>query len=97
MSRTLSLYTLPHMKSRLNRLQTDVTLDEEFLKRLDAAQSELLTKGLHLIESDADDQLLVVDLACYRYLNRDQPGGVPDWLRLRIRERWFSTKGRAAL
>jgi ABC-type phosphate transport system auxiliary subunit len=94
MSNALSLLALPHLKTRLNRLQSDARIDDELLKRLDAAQSELQTKGVNLIESDADDQLILVDLAAYRYLNRDQPGAMPDWLRLRIRERWFSMKGR---
>ena len=36
------------------------------------------------------DLMLVVDSAVWAYQNRDKPGGMPDWLRLRRRERWIS-------
>jgi len=95
MSAALTTLCLPHLKARLNRLASDTTLDDTLSMRLNAAQSELLDRGVHLIEDDADDQMILVDLAAYRYLNRDQPGGMPDWLRFRLKQRWMSLKGRA--
>ena len=75
-------------KARLNRLQSDTTLDEYLQSRIDAAVSELEGTGIHLTDS-ADDLMLVVDYAVEQYQGRDKPGGLPDWLRLRRRERWL--------
>jgi len=33
--------------------------------------------------------MLVVDYTCWAYANRDANTGMPDWLRLRRRERWL--------
>lgn len=75
------------VKTRLNRLATDTTLDEYFQARINAAIGELEATGITLTDSTAD-LLLVVDYAVWQYQNRDTPGSMPEWLRLRRRERW---------
>lgn len=75
------------VKTRLNRLATDTALDEYFQARINAAIGELQATGITLTDSTAD-LLLVVDYAVWQYQNRDAPGSMPEWLRLRRRERW---------
>jgi hypothetical protein len=81
------------MKARQNRSLSDTTLDNLYLAMLAAAESELARKGIAL-QDDDDDKMLLVDYATWRYQSRDQAGASPAWLRLRIRERWLSNKGR---
>ena len=75
------------VKARLNRLQSDTTLDTYFTARINAAVQELEGTGINLADT-AEDLLLVVDYAVWQYQNRDHQTGMPDWLRLRRRERW---------
>lgn len=75
------------VKTRLNRLANDTTLDEYFRARINAAIGELEATGISLTDSTAD-LVLVVDYAVWQYQNRDNPGSMPEWLRLRRRERW---------
>ena len=75
------------VKTRLNRLANETTLDEYFTARINAAIGELEATGIALTDS-TEDLLLVVDYAVWQYQNRDQPGAMPEWLRLRRRERW---------
>ena len=86
MSAINSATALAMVKARLNRL--DTALDEYLAARIEAAASELERTGI-VLDSSTDDLLLVVDYACWAYANRDAPGGMPDWLRLRRRERWL--------
>lgn len=76
------------VKTRLNRLQSDTTLDEYLTARINGAAAELEAIGIHLAGT-ADDLLLLVDYTVWQYQNRDTPGSMPDWLRLRRRERWI--------
>ena len=76
------------VKTRLNRLQTDTVLDPYFTARINAAAQELEGTGIRLTES-AEDLMLVVDYTVWAYQNRDSAAGMPDWLRLRRRERWI--------
>ena len=76
------------VKSRLNRLAADTSLDDYFSQRIDAAAAELEGIGISLSDS-ADDLMLLVDYTVWQYQNRDSAGGMPDWLRLRRRERWL--------
>ena len=76
------------VKARLNRLPSDTSLDEYLSARIEAAANELTKIGITLDDS-TDDLMLVVDTAVWQYSNRDKPGGMPDWLRLRRRERWL--------
>ena len=76
------------VKARLNRLQTDTTLDEYLTARITAAIQELESTGIHLKDT-MEDMMLVVDMTVWQYQNRDKDTGMPDWLRLRRRERWI--------
>ena len=79
------------VKARLNRLASDATLDTYFVQRIEAAEAELESTGISLTDS-ADDMMLVVDYTVWEYGNRDKPGGMPEWLRLRRRERWLQQR-----
>lgn len=81
------------IKARLNRLQSDTTLDEYLTARLSSACAELEKTGITL-DDGADDLMLAVDYTVWQYQNRDKPGNMPDWLRLRRRERWVQEVGR---
>lgn len=76
------------VKARLNRMAADTSLDDYFLQRLEAAAAELEGTGIVLTDS-ADDLMLLVDYTVWQYQNRDSAGAMPDWLRLRRRERWL--------
>lgn len=75
------------VKTRLNRLPSDTTLDEYLTARIMAAEQAIEATGIVLTTSVAD-LMLVVDYTVWEYQNRDKPGSMPDWLRLRRRERW---------
>ncbi|MBR3240728.1 MAG: hypothetical protein IKF99_20110 [Oscillospiraceae bacterium] len=79
------------VKARLNRLQSDTSLDSYFQARITAAKEYLTNIGIPLSDSQ-EDLLLVVDFAVWEYQNRDKPGNMPDWLRLHRRERWLRTQ-----
>lgn len=81
------------IKARLNRLESDTTLDEYLTARLSSACAELEKTGITL-DDGADDLMLAVDYTVWQYQNRDKPGNMPDWLRLRRRERWVQEVGR---
>lgn len=76
------------VKARLNRLQSDTSLDNYLAARINAAEGYLTGIGIELTDSQ-EDLLLVVDFAVWEYQNRDKPGNMPDWLRLHRRERWL--------
>lgn len=76
------------IKARLNRLSTDTSLDDYFNARIDAVCEELSGTGITLT-AGAEDLMLVVDMTVWQYQNRDAPGSMPEWLRLRRRERWL--------
>ena len=82
------LTELALVKYRLNRLQADTTLDAYLQARIDAVRNELEATGIHLTDSQ-EDILLVVDMAVWQYQDRDKDGSMPEWLRLRRRERWL--------
>ena len=83
------------VKSRLNRLASDTSLDEYLTARITAAEKELEAIGIHLSADAPDDLMLLVDYTVWQYQNRDKPGGMPDWLRLKRRERWLRERGDA--
>lgn len=83
------------MKARLNRLASDTTLDTYFQARISAAIDELTATGI-VLDDEQEDLLLVVDTAVWQYQNRDSGSGMPDWLRLRRRERWLQQHAREA-
>lgn len=78
---TITATALPMLKTRLNRLSIDTSLDETaLLPRLRGAVLTLKRNGISLTDS-IDDIELLVDYAAWRYQNRDQPGEMPAWLR----------------
>lgn len=77
------------VKARLNRVPGDTSLDDYFEARINGAVAELARIGIELTDS-ADDMMLLVDYTVWQYQNRDKPGGMPEWLRLRRRERWLA-------
>lgn len=79
------------MKARLNRTAVDTPLDVYFRQRIAAAAAELEGNGISLTDS-ADDLMLLVDYTVWQYQNRDSAGAMPEWLRLRRRERWLREK-----
>lgn len=83
------------VKHRLNRLPGDTSLDTYLGYRVDAAIEELEGTGIHL-DDGSEDLLLVVDTTVWQYQNRDSGAGMPDWLRLRRRERWLQQHKREA-
>lgn len=76
------------VKARLNRVAADTSLDAYFTQRINAARAELEGTGISLTD-DADDLMLLVDYTVWQYQNRDSSGAMPEWLRLRRRERWL--------
>lgn len=77
------------IKTRMNRLAADTSMDLYYERRAQAAEQELERSGIHLLTDSADDLMLLVDLTVWQIQNRDKPGGSPDWLRMRIRNRWL--------
>ena len=83
------LTVLRIVKSRLNRLDSDTSLDIYLSQRIAAADLELERTGIALAADDVRDQLLLADFVVWQYQNRDKPGAMPDWMRLARRERWL--------
>lgn len=79
------------VKARLNRTAADTRLDQYFIQRIEAAEAELENTGISLADS-ADDMMLVVDYTVWQYQSRDSAGAMPEWLRLRRRERWLKQR-----
>ena len=80
---------LAMMKARLNRLPEDTSQDEYLSARIESAAGELKRDGIALTP-DMEDTMLLVDKAVWDYQNRDKSAGMPEWLRLRRRERWLA-------
>lgn len=80
------------VKSRMNRLQSDTSLDSYLLTLIDAAEEELKRTGITLREESADDAFLLINLAVWRYQNRDSTGTMPPWLAQYRRERWLAER-----
>lgn len=80
------------VKSRLNRLQSDTSMDSYLLTLIDAAEEELKRTGITLREESADDAFLLTNLAVWSYQNRDSAGAMPPWLAQYRRERWLAER-----
>lgn len=80
------------LKTRLNR--ADGHLDSYLETRLNAELKRFAKIGIALTDT-ADDIMLLVDMTAWAYSNRDQPGSMPEWLRLARRERWLKEGGAA--
>ena len=88
MAFTQTYVALSLVKARLNMLPEYTVLDDYLTQRVQAAVQELARIGIALRDTD-DDLMLVVDYTVWQYQNRDAPGSMPEWLRLRRRERWI--------
>jgi hypothetical protein len=82
------------VKARLNRLASDTSLDTYLTQRIQAADSELERTGIRLQANDVEDQVFLADYVAWQYQNRDKPGSMPEWLKLRRRERWLQQRQR---
>ena len=80
------------VKSRLNRLQSDTSLDEYLKTLIEAAKGELDRNGITLRAESADDAMMLVNLAVWRYQNRDSANAMPTWLAQQRRERWLTER-----
>lgn len=80
------------VKSRLNRLQSDTSMDDYLLVLIDAAEEELKRTGITIREGSVDDAFLLTNLAVWRYQNRDSAGAMPPWLAQYRRERWLAER-----
>lgn len=89
-----TLQALTLVKARLNRLQTDTSLDDYLMSRIDGSVAALAENGIRLTDSQSD-LMLLVDYTVWRYNNRDSAGEMPPWLRLARRERFLHTGGAA--
>lgn len=78
------------VKTRLNRLPSDTTLDSYLTTVIEAARDELKRTGILLDASSADDAFLLTNFVVWRYQNRDSAGAMPPWLSQYRRERWFA-------
>lgn len=76
------------VKSRLNRLQSDTSIDDYLRARIEGAAIELQRQGVAITRA-MNDTMLLVDTVVWQYQSRDKGGAMPDWLRLRLRERWL--------
>ena len=85
-----TLQALTLVKARLNRLQTDTSLDDYLMSRIDGSVAALAENGIRLTDSPSD-LMLLVDYTVWRYNNRDSAGEMPPWLRLARRERFLHT------
>lgn len=78
------------LKSRLNRLEGDTSLDVTLTARLTETAEELTSIGIALDDSTRD-MMLVVDYAAWKYQNRDKSGDMPQWLKRERFERWLES------
>lgn len=83
------------VKTRLNRLQNDASLDDYLLNRIDAAEQEINGMVPVPLTDSTADLMLLVDYAVYAYQNRDKAERMPEWLRYRLRCR-FLQRGEGA-
>ena len=78
------------VKARLNRLAGDTTLDEYLTTRIQAAEAKLNSMMPSALQSEStEDLMLLVDYTVWQYQSRDKTGGDPEWLRMRLRERYL--------
>jgi hypothetical protein len=77
------------VKQRLDMMPGINARDDYLDMRIKAAEGELERMGIHLDESNTADLMLLVDYVAWSFSNRDKPGGVPEWLKRRLRERWI--------
>lgn len=77
------------VKTRLNRLAGDTSLDDYLTARIEGAAAELANVGITIDTDDTAQTIFLVDYVVWQYQCRDDSGAMPDWLRLRRRELWL--------
>lgn len=78
------------VKARLGRM--DTALDTYFATLISATIEKLREEhGIH-VQPTASDNVLVADYAVWRYQNRDQRDGMPEWLHTELRDRWLAER-----
>lgn len=77
------------VKARLGRM--DTALDPYLTTLIQAVVENLRETGIH-VQSTASDNMLVADVVVWRYQNRDQKDGMPEWLKTQRRERWLQDR-----
>lgn len=80
------------VKTRLNRLLTDTSLDQYLTARINAAEQEINAMQAYPLDDSTADLLLCVDYAVWQYQNRDQAAGMPEWMRYRLRCRFLEKR-----
>ena len=83
--------TLRLVKSRLDYLPGNTQKDEYLTERIDATAKELERNGIRLVD-DTDDTMLLVDMTVWNYQSRDKQTGMPEWLRMKRRERFLADR-----
>lgn len=68
-----------------------VVLESYWRQRITEAQEYIINQGIQLSDS-IEDMLLVVDYAAWMIDSRDMSGAMPEWLRYKIKQRWFTGK-----
>lgn len=82
---------LQMLKGRRGRLNSATAQDEYLRMRILAAADQMESIGMPL-HDNPEDKIFLADYVDWEYSNRDKPGGMPDWLRLRRRERWLKAQ-----
>lgn len=81
------------LKARMDRAGLDVPPDllRDWESRLEVAKKRLEEKGIVYDDeiNSVSDNSLIADYAAWMLKNRDETGGMPQWLRLEIRERFL--------
>ena len=77
------------VKARLNR--NDTALDAYLTERIGAVIGELADTGIYL-RNTPRDIVFAAYMVCWKYSNREKREAMPDWLRLKRRERWLAQR-----
>lgn len=66
---------------------TSTSRDPLYLKKIEASDKELKSKGISTLEEDAEDMILLLDYALWMYQKKGENVGLPANLQTRIRDR----------
>lgn len=80
---------LKMLKWRLDKMADDTSRDEYYTMRIKQAIAKLERRKI-ILTDEADDLMLVVDLAAWLHSNRDKKGEMDRWLWFSIRGRWIN-------
>lgn len=80
------------VKQRKDMLQKPNPRDLYIEMRVKETIGELQDMGIHLVDSP-QDLMLVVDIAVWKYNNRDKSNAEPQWMRNAKNNRWMNDRG----